>query len=55
MRPWREEREFGVRKEKFGSFESVKDRKSKRRRKGDTEGLALKTIRLGFGLYDRQH
>ena len=39
--PRREEREFGVRNVKLWSLESVKDKKSKRRR-GD-RGLALKT------------
>ena len=32
----------------FWNFESMKDRKSKRR--GDSEGLVLKIIWLGFGL-----
>ena len=46
-------REFGVRKLKFQNFEIMKDRKSKRRR--DKEGLVLRTIWLGFGLYGGQH
>ena len=41
-RPRREEREFGVRKVKFWSLESVKDKKSKRRR-GD-RGVSIKDI-----------
>ena len=51
-RPRREEREFGVRKLKLWSLESVKDKKSKRRR-GD-KGFSIKDIinninvRLGF-------
>ena len=51
-RPRREEREFGVRKVKFWSLETVKDQKSKRRR-GD-RGVSIKdninniNVRLGF-------
>ena len=51
-RPRREEREFGVRNVKLWSLESVKDKKSKRRR-GD-KGVSIKDIinninvRLGF-------
>ena len=51
-RPRREEREFGVRNVKLWSLESVKDKKSKRRR-GD-RGVSIKDIinninvRLGF-------
>ena len=48
-RPRREEREFGIRKVKFWSLESEKDKKSKRRR-GD-RGVSIKdniNIRLGF-------
>ena len=52
-RPRREEREFGIRKVKFWSFESVKEKKSKRRRRAD-RGVSIKdninniNIRLGF-------